>query len=106
VIEGGGGHSAIEKQTLRASLGTLFSHKIFIFAREISSFSLGKIGIPWENVVTKLALKEPPRGERGERARSGRNLTSILYNSYHVVDPLREPIRGTSKEQELRNSYQ
>jgi hypothetical protein len=43
--------------TLRASLGTSFSHEIFIFLREISSFSLWKIGISWENVVPKLALK-------------------------------------------------
>jgi hypothetical protein len=30
---------------LRVSLGTLISHGIFIFTREISSFSLGKIEI-------------------------------------------------------------
>jgi hypothetical protein len=39
-------------------LGTLFSQMIFIFPREISSFSLGKIGIPWENDVPKLALRK------------------------------------------------
>jgi hypothetical protein len=42
---------------LRASLGTTFSQGISIFTREISSFSLGKIEISWENVVPKLALK-------------------------------------------------
>jgi hypothetical protein len=42
---------------LRASLGTPFTHGIFIFPMEISSFSLGKIRIPWENVVPKLALR-------------------------------------------------
>jgi hypothetical protein len=44
------------KLTLRASLGTLISHGIFIFPREISSFSLGKMKIPWEISVPKLAL--------------------------------------------------
>jgi hypothetical protein len=81
VIEGGGGHSAIEKQTLRASLGTLFSHKIFIFLWEISSFSLGKIGIPWENVVTKLALKEPP----GEKEGKGLEVVETLPRSYRIA---------------------
>jgi hypothetical protein len=38
---------------LRVSLGTPFSQWIFILPREISSFSLGKIGIPWENGVSK-----------------------------------------------------
>jgi hypothetical protein len=38
-------------------LGTLISHGIFIFPREISSFSLGKIKIPWEISVPKLALR-------------------------------------------------
>jgi hypothetical protein len=42
---------------LRPSLETTFSHRVFIFPREISSFSLGKIEIPWKNVVPKLALK-------------------------------------------------
>jgi hypothetical protein len=42
---------------IRASLGTTFSQGIFTFPREISSFSLGKIEIPWENGVPKLALK-------------------------------------------------
>jgi hypothetical protein len=41
----------------RASLGTLIFHGIFIFTREISSFSLGKMKIPWEISVPKLALK-------------------------------------------------
>jgi hypothetical protein len=40
----------------RASLGTLISHGIFIFPRAISSFSLGKMKIPWEISVPKLAL--------------------------------------------------
>jgi hypothetical protein len=50
---------------LRASLETLFSHGIFIFPREISSFSFGKIEIPWENGVSKLALKDSyfPKGK-------------------------------------------
>jgi hypothetical protein len=54
---------------VRASLGTIFSQVISIFPREISSFSLGKIEIQWENVVPKLALigqktygNNPPRG--------------------------------------------
>jgi hypothetical protein len=38
------------------SLGTPFSQGISILPREISSFSLWKIGIPWENGVPKLAL--------------------------------------------------
>jgi hypothetical protein len=41
---------------LRASLGTPFSQGIFIFQREISSFFHGKIEIPWEKEVPKLAL--------------------------------------------------
>jgi hypothetical protein len=48
--------SNVEGDTLRASLGTPFYQGIFIFSREISSFSLGKIGIPWENGVSKLAF--------------------------------------------------
>jgi hypothetical protein len=38
-------------------LETQFSQGISIFPWEISSFSLGKMKIPWENVVPKLALK-------------------------------------------------
>jgi hypothetical protein len=34
------------------------SHGIFIFPKEISSFSLGKMKIPWEISVPKLALRE------------------------------------------------
>jgi hypothetical protein len=41
---------------LKASLETTFFHGIFVFPREISLFSLGKIEIPWENRVSKLAL--------------------------------------------------
>jgi hypothetical protein len=41
---------------IRASLGALISHGIFIFPREISSFSLGKMKIPLEISVPKLAL--------------------------------------------------
>lgn len=41
---------------LRASLGTTFSQGISILPKKISSFSLRKIEIPWENVVPKLAL--------------------------------------------------
>jgi hypothetical protein len=44
--------------SVRASLGTPFSQGIYIFLREISSFSLGKIEISWENRVPKLALKD------------------------------------------------
>jgi hypothetical protein len=42
--------------TFRASLGTPFSHGISIFSRENELISLGKVKIPWENVVPKLAL--------------------------------------------------
>jgi hypothetical protein len=42
--------------TFRASLGTLISHGIFIFPREISSFFLGKMKILWEISVPKLVL--------------------------------------------------
>jgi hypothetical protein len=41
---------------MRASLETLFSQGFFVFSREISLFSLGKLEIPWENSVAKLAL--------------------------------------------------
>jgi hypothetical protein len=47
---------SIEKISLRASLGTLIFHRIFIFPREISSFSLEKMKIPWKISVPKLAL--------------------------------------------------
>jgi hypothetical protein len=40
----------------RASLVTPFSQGIYIFPREISSFSLGKIKIPGKNGVPKLVL--------------------------------------------------
>jgi hypothetical protein len=43
--------------SLRASLGTPFFLGIPIFPRENKLISLGKIGIPWKNVVPKLALK-------------------------------------------------
>jgi hypothetical protein len=52
------GYLGIVEIPLRASLGTPFSHVIFIFPREISSFFLGKIGIPWKNGVPKLVLKD------------------------------------------------
>jgi hypothetical protein len=42
---------------LRASLGTLISHGIFIFPRENELISLGKMKIPWKISVPKLALK-------------------------------------------------
>jgi hypothetical protein len=45
-----------KSKQLRASLGTPFSQGISIFLWEISSFSLGKMKIPWENLVPKLAL--------------------------------------------------
>jgi hypothetical protein len=38
------------------SLGTSFSHGIFIFSREFSSFFLAKTEIHWENRVLKLVL--------------------------------------------------
>jgi hypothetical protein len=41
---------------IRFSLATPFSQGISIFPREIGSFSLGKIKIPWKNGVAKLAL--------------------------------------------------
>jgi hypothetical protein len=47
-----------ESEPLRASLGTTFFQGISILSREISLFSHGKIEIPCENVVPKLALKE------------------------------------------------
>jgi hypothetical protein len=43
--------------TLRASLGTRFSQRIFIFPRENVLTSLGKMKNPWENEVSKLALR-------------------------------------------------
>jgi hypothetical protein len=51
-------HAVGEDFSFRASLGTLISHGIFIFPREISSFSLWKIKIPWEISVPKLALRD------------------------------------------------
>jgi hypothetical protein len=41
----------------RASLGTPFSRGIPIFPRENELISFGKMKIPWENRVPKLALK-------------------------------------------------
>jgi hypothetical protein len=46
----------MKKTPLRSSLGTLISHGVFIFSREISSFSLGKLEISWKNWVAKLTL--------------------------------------------------
>jgi hypothetical protein len=46
----------VEKK-LRASLGTSFFQRIFIFPREISLFFLGKIRTPWKNGISKLVLK-------------------------------------------------
>jgi hypothetical protein len=43
--------------SIRASLGTLIFQWFFIFPREISSFSLGKLEIPWKNWVAKLGLR-------------------------------------------------
>jgi hypothetical protein len=40
-----------------ASLGTIFSQGIPIFPRENELISLGKMKIPWENGVPKLALR-------------------------------------------------
>jgi hypothetical protein len=42
---------------LRASLGTPFFQEISIFLWENELFSLGKMEIPWNNGVSKLALK-------------------------------------------------
>jgi hypothetical protein len=42
--------------SLRANLGTLISHGIFIFLRENELISLGKMKIPWEISAPKLAL--------------------------------------------------
>jgi hypothetical protein len=42
---------------VRANLGTTFYQGILIFPRKISSFSLEKIEIQWENGVPKLAIK-------------------------------------------------
>jgi hypothetical protein len=50
-------HSVIDRPSLRASLEISFFPRIYIFPREISSFSLGKIGIPWESSVPKLPLR-------------------------------------------------
>jgi hypothetical protein len=41
----------------RASLGTSISHEISIFLWENELISLGKIEIPWEIRVPKLALR-------------------------------------------------
>jgi hypothetical protein len=41
-------------------LGTTFSHGISIFPSKNELISLKKIEIPWEKVVTKLALKHFP----------------------------------------------
>jgi hypothetical protein len=46
------------KRTLRASLGTLISHGIFIFPRENELISLGTLKIPWEISVPKLTLTD------------------------------------------------
>jgi hypothetical protein len=42
--------------SIRASLGTLISYGIFIFPMENELISLGKMKIPWEISVPKLAL--------------------------------------------------
>jgi hypothetical protein len=43
----------------KASLETLLYQGISIFPRENELISLGKMEIPWENKVLKLALIEP-----------------------------------------------
>jgi hypothetical protein len=48
---------ARKNRSFRASLGTLFSQGIPIFPRENELISLGKMKNPWDNGVTKLALK-------------------------------------------------
>jgi hypothetical protein len=52
-----GNRNSTERSNIKASLETIFSHGIFIFPREISSFSFGKMKILRKNVVSKLALK-------------------------------------------------
>jgi hypothetical protein len=47
----------VSKLALRASLGTLIFHEIFIFPRENELISLRKMKIPCEISVFKLALK-------------------------------------------------
>jgi hypothetical protein len=42
---------------IRASLGTLISHGIFVFPRENELISLRKMKIPWEISAPKIALK-------------------------------------------------
>jgi hypothetical protein len=46
----------MEINVFRASFGTLISHGIFIFPRENELIYLGKMKIPWEISVPKLAL--------------------------------------------------
>ena len=49
-------NTIVFKTTLRASLETPISHGILIFPRENELISLGKMRIPWEIGVSKLAL--------------------------------------------------
>jgi hypothetical protein len=44
--------------SLRASLETPISHGILIFPRENELIFLGKMRIPWEIGVSKLALRD------------------------------------------------
>jgi hypothetical protein len=59
-------------------LGTLISHGIFIFPREISSFFLGKMKIPWEISVPKLALKDKNTGSDTFGGRGFRQETTMI----------------------------
>jgi hypothetical protein len=43
---------------VRASLEAQFSQEILIFPRENELISIGKIKIPWDNMIPKLALRE------------------------------------------------
>jgi hypothetical protein len=54
----------MSKSTVRASLETLFSQKIFIFPRKNELISLGKIKISWENRDSKNEGRNRPKGER------------------------------------------
>jgi hypothetical protein len=47
----------VRRSTFRASLASPFFHGISNFLRENELISLGKMKNPWENEVSKLALK-------------------------------------------------
>jgi hypothetical protein len=68
-------------------LGTLISHGIFIFPREISSFSLGKMKISWEISVPKLALKENPAVGRSGRSKQISTFSRLRFHSLRGQKP-------------------